>query len=237
MHILVVNINNLAYTKGLINCLLIQTRPYCLTIVDQNSIEEGTKYYLSFTYLKYLHMKVIFNKKNIPLSRLWNQHYLNSESDLICFLNNDVIIPSNFVKDTVDIFNKEPSVGCVIHATNHPLYQETSNLKYEILTSPVTQGWDFTIRKSAYHLIPEEIKFFGGDDFLFNKLYEDGWKVAIALSSPIIHFKAKSRRYYPGDRQQEAEICANMGIKRFPYRCPFTKPYPNFEKIIEGVIC
>ena len=231
MDILVVNINGLSYTKDLVNCLLRQNKPYLLMIIDQASDEEGTEEYLVSLTKDHEHIKVQFNKENVPLSRLWNSHYLSSESDLICFLNNDVLVPPNFVRDTITIFEKEPSVSCVIHATNHPRYRDMTPLQYEVLKISVTQGWDFAIRRSAYVMIPDEIKFYGGDDFLFNKFQENKWDVAIALSSPIVHFKAKSRMYYQGNRQEESKTVIRMGIKRFPYRCAFTIPYPAKENM------
>ncbi len=233
MDILVVNINGLSYTKDLVDSLLSQDKPYLLTVVDQASVEEGTKEYLVGLSRDYKYIRVQFNEENVPLSTLWNNHYLSSGSDIVCFLNNDLLISPNFVSDTESIFKKEKMVGCVIHATNHPQYKCYGSLRYTILTKPVTQGWDFAIRRAAYNLIPDEIKFYGGDDFLFNKLKENKWEVAMALSSPVIHFKAKSRRYYPGDRTEESKVVADMGVERFSYQSPYTKPYPKFLELRE----
>ena len=233
MDILIVNINNLFYTKNLIECLLKQTMAYSLTIIDQGSWEKGTLEYFTELVRNHNDIKLMLGNDNIPLSQLWNNHYLNTKSDLICFLNNDMLVPPNFVQDTIAIFEKEPSVGCVIHATNHPQYRCYGSLRYTIMSKPVTQGWDFAVRRSAYTLISDEIKFYGGDDFLFNKFKENKWAVAMALSSPVIHFKARSRKYYKGARQEESRIVADMGIERFSYQTSFTKPYPKFLELEE----
>jgi GT2 family glycosyltransferase len=45
--VLVVNLNNLQFTKDCVNDLMSQDCEFNLTIVDQNSSEEGTKEYFS----------------------------------------------------------------------------------------------------------------------------------------------------------------------------------------------
>jgi hypothetical protein len=114
-----------------------------------------------------------------------------------------VRVPSNFIEDTVEIFKLEPAVGCVVHATN--LFQKVGPLSYVIPEKKFTQGWDFTIRDEAYSLIPGEFGMFGGDHYIFNHLHRDGWKVAVALSSPIIHYYARSRMFT--ERDGAAEKC------------------------------
>lgn len=231
MDLQIVNINNLFYTRNVINDLSQQTSEFDLTVVDQGSKEQGTQEYLDSLVLKGI--KVIQNKENVPLNYLWNKFYMESKSPYICFLNNDVRIPSNFVEDTINVFDKEDGVGAVIHSTNHPRFQKTTDLKYIILGGPFAQGWDFTLRKEAYVPIPDDLKFFGGDDWLFNKLWYNGWKTAVVLSSPIIHFYAKSRRHYRGNREMEASALRAHGIGRIPYMCPYSKRSPRFFEIGE----
>jgi GT2 family glycosyltransferase len=237
MHILVVNINGLQYTKDAIGDLLKQTVPFNLTLIDQGSSEEGTENYINaLTSVPYpnIGLSIIRNKGNVPLNHLWNDLYKNSTCDLLCFLNNDVRVPSNFVEDTLVIFKEEDNVGMVVHATNHPLYQETHPLCYVIMDTKIAQGWDFTIRRAAYVPIPEDIHYFGGDDWLFVQAYRKGWKLATALSSPIIHYKGQSRKYYTGDRlEEDALIRTKYSIERVSYRSPYTKQSPKFNAIIE----
>lgn len=227
IHIQIININGLSYTKNLIDDLMKQTHPFQLTIIDQGSTEKGTKEYL--TTVSY---EVIYNLCNISLSRLWNRLYEHSDSSLLCFLNNDLRIPSNFVEDTVNIFKREPEVGVVIHSTNHPNYQTTSELEY-VTGEIIVQGWDFTMRKEVYTPIPDNFGTFGGDDWLFVQMFKRGWKLAICLSSPIIHYKAKSHRYYQGDRIKEEEIVRGYGIERLSYRSRYCQRFPTFEEIKE----
>ncbi len=215
MHILVVNINNLKYTKDLIDDLSKQTYPFKLTLVDQGSSEIGTQEYLNKLALMD-EFRIVGNDTNVDLCRLWNKFYLETTEPYLCFLNNDIRVTSNFVSDTVEIFKKEAHVGCVVHISNDSRYQE-SELSYVIPHARFVQGWDFSLRREAYTLIPDEFKMFGGDDYLFLNLYSNGWKVAVALSSPIIHYGKKSYGYYRGNRHEEIETYLKGGHKRNGY--------------------
>ena len=223
IHIIVVNINGLAYTKSVVADILAQTYPFLVTIYDQNSCEPGTKEYLAS--LSDPRLEVVQNTAHVDLNRLWNQHYHNSTLPYLCFLNNDVRIDTNFVADTISVFDAEPSVGCVIHTTNHPDYRTSGPLNYKVLEQPAIQGWDFTLRAEAYTKIPDDLKTFGGDDFLFANLYANGWRTAVVLSSPVVHYYAKSRKYYNGSRQREAE--ALLGYRYPKLRlCQYSRKYP-----------
>jgi len=234
-HIQVVNINGLAMTKNLVSDLLRQTHQFQLTLIDQGSTEEGTREFLnSLVPIPYINIEIIRNDRNVDLNRLWNRLYYNSKASYLCFLNNDVRIPYNFVEDTVNVFEKEKSVGAVVHATNHRNYKRVTELNYAILEERIIQGWDFTMRREVYTPIPEDLKVFGGDDWLFVKMYRKFWNTAVVVSSPIIHYNAMSRKYYKGDRKEEAEALLRYEIERLPYISKYTEKHPKFEKINEG---
>lgn len=227
MDIQIININNLQYTKNLIDDLSKQTVKFDLTLVDQGSNEKGTN-----KYLDSLNINIIKNSKNININKLWNNFYHKSNQECLCFLNNDIKIPYNFIEDTIQIFEKEKQVGCVVHSTNHPNYNKTTPLNYVIPKKQFVQGWDFTIRKKAYKLIPEQLHTFGGDDWLFSNLYKNNWKIAVALSSPIIHYWAKSRKYYNGNRKTTTQEYQKYGFKKLPhYLKHYCQRKPTFLEI------
>lgn len=227
MGIQIVNINNLEYTKNVVSDLFRQTMPFDLTIIDQNSTEEGTDEFLCDLFRNH-DVMVIKNRRNVELNYLWNLFHKHSKSEYLCFLNNDIRLTPNFVEDTIHIFEKVRRVGAVIHSTNHPRYKNITELDYIVLDDQYVQGWDFTLRREVFVNIPDDLKFFGGDDWLFNKMYAQGYKTACALSSPIIHYNAQSRKYYPGKREEDAAALKRYGIGRLPYLCPFTKKVPNY---------
>ena len=190
-HVLVVNRNNLALLIDCITDLQRQTVPFALTVVDNSSIEDGTK-----AYLNNLDAQVIFNKSNVPLNTLWNQFAKQAEEPYLCFLNNDVRLPRNFVEDSQSLLKHKRKIGITCHVTNNPSYDKTGKLTYHLLSPNERQGWDFTIRKALYKPIPRTLQWFYGDDYLWHHVYKSGYEGAVLLSSPIIHYQgATSRRH------------------------------------------
>lgn len=232
IHVLIVNINNLNFTKDLISDILNQTyKDFNLTLIDQNSNESGTKEFFN-SLKKYDTFNIVFNSDNIDLNKLWNNFYLNNNEEYLCFLNNDMRITRNFIEDTVTILERDPNVGAVIHATNHLSYKKVTKLNYIIPTKKVMQGWDFTMRKSCYNLIPEELKVFCGDDFLFQKMYDNNWKLALCTSSPVIHFKGQSYKDLKYKKSDDLNIFRNKyrkGIITFNYK-DYSNVYPTYYK-------
>lgn len=191
LHIFIVNINNLTHTRNCIADLARQIdQRFHLTLCDNASSEEGTKEYLETC--ESAGISVIRKKDQVPLNHLWNEFYKSCKSKYICLLNNDIRLTINFTKDTVDIFKKEPSVGVVGHVSNNPQYDTARDLDYKVMERSMRQGWDMTFRKEAFTPIPEALKTFCGDDWLYMTMYKKGWKAAMALSSPIIHYQGAS---------------------------------------------
>lgn len=194
LSIVIVNKNCLSFTKNCISDLKKQnTDDFDLYMIDNNSVEIGTRSFLMS--LEGYARDIVINEHNKPLNYIWNEYLQKTRTPYICFLNNDVRIPSNFVSDTIKIFEKDSKIGVVNHATNHPSYliATPKELKYEIIHEPYKQGWDFSFRREAYNLIPNELLFFCGDDFLYQNLFKNNWKAAFAISSPIIHFQGMTQ--------------------------------------------
>ena len=71
--------------------------------------------------------------------------------------------------------DKEPSVGFVNHVTNNITYSEWhDSLDYIVMETPYRQGWDPFFRKINFNEIPNNLKFYFGDDYIYSKLYSSG---------------------------------------------------------------
>lgn len=206
--ILIVNYNQLKLTIDCVEDLRKQiNQNFELFVIDQNSDEKGTKE--SLDKLNTGNIKIIYNNKNEDLNRVWNYFYSNCDSDYLCFLNNDIRLTNNFTDDIINIFNLENNVGAVVHVTNNLKYTKPNfKLNYEILSPPLYQGWDFTLRREAFTEIPKTLKIFGGDDFLFANLKNKKYEIALTYSSPIIHYKERTRK----TRKDIHEIQQSDGI-------------------------
>jgi len=192
--VLIVNLNNLQLTKNCIDSLKKQINTnFKIYLFDQNSDEQGTVKYL--TQCEKTNISVIRNTTNVPLNHLWNNFRNVTDCEYLCFLNNDVVVTNTFIDDTIKILDREPTVGAVIHITNNPYHLKAKNtLEYKIFNElPLYQGWDFTMRRTVMPEIPPVLQIFGGDDYMFAKIHTQGHKIAIAYSSPIIHYKEKTR--------------------------------------------
>jgi hypothetical protein len=196
--ILIVNLNNLQFTKDCVNDLLSQDCEFNLTIIDQNSSEEGTREYFSTLPEN---IEFIQNDYNANLNQLWNWFVLKSNTPYIYLLNNDVRIAPNFLSSAIQVLEKEPNVAIVNHVSNNKEYSEWhSELNYKIIEYPYRQGWDPIFRKECYNQIPNDLSFFYGDDYIYSKIYSSGMKGAYILNSPMIHFERSTTIEKGGQR-------------------------------------
>lgn len=199
-HILVVNRNRLDLTKLCLDSLLKQTVPFALTIVDNNSDDFGDVAQVFDKYSVRLRERgnIVYTErlaKNTPLNHLWNDLASISIYPYLCMLNNDVIVPDNFVEDSEKLLAHNGRVGITCHVTNRPL-KKSSDLSYIEIVNTL-QGWDFTIRREAYEPIPDELLWLCGDDWLFHHVCKKGYTIGIIDSSPIIHFQGAAPRPKP----------------------------------------
>lgn len=227
IRILVVNLNNKEYTKNCINNLLSQTyKNFKLTIVDQNSSEEGTQEFLET--LTDLRIQIVRNEENQPLNHVWNWFHQTYTEEILCFLNNDVIITDNFIYDIMEVFNKETQVGIVVHSTNHESYTaKKTPTEYTIVERDrYMQGWDYSIRRDLFTPIPEQLKTYCGDDFIFHNLYKQGYDVAYVTSSPMIHFEGQSKKFMKTSGVEDIHTYVRMG---FPHNLRINEEFSKIK--------
>lgn len=247
--VLVVNLNNLDYTKNCINDLLNQDTLFNLTIIDQNSSEEGTSKYLDELFKQHIegdfygkiHVLSIFNTGyNKPLNNIWNEFVNESDTEFICLLNNDVRLSPNFLSSSIELMDSRLDVGIISHTTNSKNYQSWSKtLEYVIPDSHYRQGWDMVFRKKLYVNIPEQLKFFYGDDFIFSKIYEQDYLAAYILNSPIIHFERSTTIEKNGFRDATPDyfefVDIDVKYKNLTFNEEYSKWKPEFLEILEDV--
>lgn len=240
LSILIVNYNKIEYTKNIINDLFNQIdKDFDIWLVDQNSTQNGTNQFLE-EIEDQDNIKLIRNTKNEDLNQVWNYFYKTCTSEYLCFLNNDVRVTNNFVYDTITSLYQNKQIGIAIHVTNNINYTKALNkTKYEILSPKLFQGWDFTIRRSLYRNIPEKLRFFGGDDFLFGIVDNLGYDIGLIYSSPIIHYKEvtqnidknKINDIHKEDTKMYKKIIKRFNIKSFSctYSTNRCNVYPPLE--------
>lgn len=241
LHIIVINLNNLRYTKDCISDLMRQQyMGYDLTVVDNASREADTREYMKLLGENGVNVIVLPQRKH--LNRIWNDFYLTNKNKYLCYLNNDVRLSFNYTQSIMDVYTKEPEVGMVCHASNNAKYSEMKEIEYVVLFEKIRQGWDFTIRREAYALIPDNLEVFCGDDYLYAKLYEKKWKSAMILSSPLIHFLGMSQDESSGAQyNKDMEQFTKLGIPTFEWSGyskgkPYELPYGCVKDKLEPLL-
>lgn len=247
--ILVVNLNNLEFTKNCVNDLLNQDINFNLTIIDQNSSEYGTWDYLDDLFSRHskgefygkINVLSIYNTGyNKPLNYIWNEFVESSSTEFVCLLNNDVRLSPNFLSSAINVLDKEPQVAIVNHTTNSKDFSQWSdNLIYEIQDLPYRQGWDLIFRKQLYIKIPKQLKFFYGDDYIYSKFYDRGYKGAYILNSPIIHYERSTTEDKQGQRDctVDGESFNNLKLRvnNLNFNEKYSKWKPEFDVISENL--
>jgi len=233
LKVLVVNLDNIDFTKICLRDLAKQTnRDFEIVLVDQNSSEIGTKEFLDS--LNYDNLEIIRNDENLPLNHVWNWFAETYQNEYLCFLNNDVELSTNFVDTIIDVFEKEDKVGIVVHTTNHEQFSIQSNeLNYEIVPPFIyMQGWDFSLRKKIYPKVPEYLKTYCGDDYIFNNIYEQGYNLAYILSSPMIHYEGQSKKSMKTNGYEDHVAFKSNNNKHYlKVNLDFSKIKPTFGEI------
>ena len=126
---------------------------------------------------------ILRQEENIYVNPSWNLGIEESDYDKFIILNDDIIIPYNFVsqlekwltKDKGIIGIDKPSVIKVVDCSN----ENITFLDREIaLKSIVIRDWGFGIvmagHRNSYYKIPENIRIWYGDDYLTQMNNEEG---------------------------------------------------------------
>lgn len=237
-HVCIVNRDNLQYLRNCISDLLKQDTSFKCTIIDQNSKEGGIRKFYKKLVSTHPFITVKYNDSNRPLNHVWNWFAQNHDEEYLCFLNNDVRIPTNFINDSEKVFEQESDVGITFHSTNHPSYFKKTDLSYVKCFNNV-QGWDYTLRNGCYSEIPEKLKFYAGDDYIYSKIYHDmDMCSACITSSPIIHYQGKSAKYCVNGKDKpwvtdvvEYNKLENVGnVTKYPKEYSIVRPTQTFER-------
>ena len=129
--VMVVTYNRLELTKQTIDSLSRVNKKHNLVIIDNNS-KDGTKeYFDNFPYYNSLaELKIVFNSENKGIAIGRNQalklaNELNTK--WFCTLDNDVLVPTNFLDEAIEIMKLNPRYGAIgvnMEGRNYPLVTE-----------------------------------------------------------------------------------------------------------------
>jgi len=85
-------------------------------IVIDNGSTDGTGDYLLSLLREWSGLIIQFNKENLRAIKAWNQGLeigREHNTDIFAFLNNDIVVPKNWLRNVVDCFEKFPDIACI----------------------------------------------------------------------------------------------------------------------------
>ncbi|MBO6088297.1 glycosyltransferase, partial [bacterium] len=127
LSIITLTYNNLEYTRNFIKSLYENTKDFELILVDNGSTD-GTVEYLKS--LPYNNIKFIFNEKNLGFPKGNNQGLEIAEGEYIGFLNNDILLSSNWFEGVEFVFKNETDAAFVSPFHLNPAYYNVNEKNY-----------------------------------------------------------------------------------------------------------
>ncbi|HUI30864.1 MAG TPA: glycosyltransferase [Candidatus Acidoferrales bacterium] len=126
--IIILTYNQLKYTKITLDSIRKHTKvPYEIIVVD-NASSDGTVEYLKTQR----DLQIILNEENLGFPAGCNQGIERANGDYIVLLNNDVVVPNNWLEGLVECAESDPKTGVVGPMSNWISgYQLEKNFTYK----------------------------------------------------------------------------------------------------------
>jgi len=145
------------------------------------------------------------HKTNIGVNASWNEGINHSKCDLISILNDDIMISNEFIRKTVDTFNKDNNIGIVTYRNCNleDVDEELGDIAYVSYTRRI--GWAFTVRRTMIDTImpipTEGMKTFCGDNYIFSRFKAMGFMIVSLTSCNVWHKGSFTLLKIYGDRK------------------------------------
>jgi hypothetical protein len=117
---------------------------------------------------KLIHIK---ENKNTFVYPAWNKGYRISKYDKLCFLNDDISFDYNLFSFILPHITEEKGMIGLWEFHGSPIWRDDSGMNIASINHRNSgYGCLWFIHKKSYLEIPEEMKIWYGDDWLFNRL-------------------------------------------------------------------
>ena len=160
-----------------------------------------------------LKLKMFTPENNIGVNLSWNTGVQCAENDKLCIINDDIMFD---VKVFDYITNKlNSSIGMI--GLNLSTQQKDYTLR-EVKCRPFGFACSFFIHKNSYYKIPDELRIYYGDDWLFqiNKIFSKKNYVVEGLETEGEMSKT-SNNFYNDLYHKEKEIYKNKLVDYITY--------------------
>ena len=215
---------NINILQKLLDNLQIDNAVEEIIIID-NSNNGFSQEFLS----KYSKIKLIINTENKFVNPSWNKGIKIAKNNYWALFNDDVISPPNFCSDVLEKLN--PNMGIVgideesVHNLTEDSIENVCHSEKKLIIEPTDiRNYDFGIimfgHKKSYYKIPNKIKVWFGDDYLFVKNQNKKKQNYIIKNTKIYHCHSLTSNMTCFDK-----------IKKEDEKIFFYALYKPFEKI------
>ena len=208
--------NEEKYLERCLDSIIKQTLlPTKLLLVNDNSSDNSEtilkKYSKEFLWIKYINIKS--NQAHIPGEKVITTFYkgletIDSNYDIICKFDSDIILPENYLESIINIFNSDPKVG--IAGGNLYIKKKNKWVYEKISSKDHVRGPIKSYRKKCFEDIQGLRKSIGWDtaDVLIAQYHD--WKIKTDKSLAVKHLKPTGANYSYNSKFLQGEALYKM---------------------------
>lgn len=189
-------LDNHNYTRDLLNDIFANTtKPSEIIIIDNGSKES---YEDMIRILRNPTINYIRFNENRGVNAAWNLGIMLAKNDLVTVLNNDILLNLFFFKKVLKTM-EDPFIGICVPNTLKDAQFRDKDEEPKVKDLGKREGWAFTIRKeivSKCGYIPDKLKIFCGDDFLFDASRKIGFRNVKMMNNYIFHYGSVTVKQY-----------------------------------------
>ena len=216
INIIIPVFNEEKYLERCLDSIIKQTSlPTKLLLVNDNSSDNSEtilkKYSKEFLWIKYINIKS--NQAHIPGEKVITTFYkgletIDSNYDIICKFDSDIILPENYLESIINIFNSDPKVG--IAGGNLYIKKKNKWVYEKISSKDHVRGPIKSYRKKCFEDIQGLRKSIGWDtaDVLIAQYHD--WKIKTDKSLAVKHLKPTGANYSYNSKFLQGEALYKM---------------------------
>jgi hypothetical protein len=188
-------------------------------------------------------LRVITPKENLFVNPSWNFGAREAKEEIIALLNDDITIPEDFCKNVVSQMTDEMGlVGCHIdYVDNTPEIKappENTGIKLKRSFGRNTYfGIAMFVSKKHYYEIPEDIKIFWGDEWLYYQNEKHKFINCDITNQRIYHFGSLSSKTNVANpyMKSDCKLYKKYTKKWWQYVCNCEQVFRGFKLTILGL--
>ena len=216
IYIIIPVFNEEKYLRESMGSIVKQTLlPKKLLLVNDSSTDNSEKilkkYSNEFSWIKYINIKS--KQVHMPGEKVISTFYkglekLDSNYDIICKFDSDIVLPKNYLESIINIFNGDPKVGI---AGGNLYIKKKNNWVYEKISSKNhVRGPIKSYRKKCFEDIQGLRKSIGWDtvDVLIAQYHD--WKIKTDKSLIVKHLKPTGANYGYNSKFLQGEALYKM---------------------------